>query len=1059
MVQGPESTVADSGAERPLAGATTLVVPPELRALNSAFATLTLDHEGRVQRANNHFLRAYGYDLDELKGRDFIAISPADGMAASPEAVWCALLDGEQRVVERMRVHKDGSRHWIQAFYTPLRHSDGSVRQVVEISIDISSRVQKDADDHGQIAAINASSAVVHFSLDGLVLDANARFLDTMGYRLDEVEGRHHRLFIDADHAASDDYAAFWAALAQGNHHSGEYSRRAKDGREVWWQATYTPILDRTGRVQKVVKYAIDLTRERLALADFQWQIDAIRKSRCVITFDLHGVVLDANDNFLEAMGYAQDEVLGRHHRMFVEASHAHSAEYAAFWRNLQAGRHQSGQYRRVGEGGREVWLQADYSPVFDMSGRLNKIVKYASVVTEEKRRQAEHQGQIAAIHKAQCVVSFDLDGCVVDANDNFLDSLGYRLPEVRGQHHRMFVEPEQAQSAEYQDFWDELRKGAYQAGEFKRIGKDGREVWLQATYNPILGSNGKPTQIVKYATDITQQKLRQADFQSQIEAIHKSQGVITFGLDGTILDANDNFLDTLGYRLDEIAGRHHRVLLEPGAAEMDEYHQFWDTLRTGTFVTGRHKRIGKDGRTLWLQASYNPVFDLNGQLTRIIKFASDITADVALAEAFEDAQRQAQHDPATSLPNRTRLASFMASALSHSAARLVVFYLDLDRFKPINDTYGHAIGDRVLGEIADRLRRSLKGDQIAARIGGDEFVIAAPHLTDEEAEAYCQRLVEAISEPMRHEVGDLTVGVSIGIAVSPADGKTPDELLRSADTALYRAKHDGRGAYCFFSDALNDRVSANRRMVEEMRRGIAAGEFYVDFQPRFDSRTQTMRSAEALVRWAHPERGRLGPDLFIPLAEKSGLIVPLGDWVLQTACKAAAQWPDIGVSVNVSPVQFRDGRLAQRVKEVLESVGLAPDRLEIEITEGVLMADADGARTVLRDLKALGVKLAIDDFGTGYASLSSLRSFPFDVIKIDRQFIADLDRRDGSRDIVKAILALGTALGLSVTAEGVETEEQLRALIEDQCGEVQGFLLGRPMSAPKLVEMFDPVD
>jgi EAL domain-containing protein (putative c-di-GMP-specific phosphodiesterase class I) len=232
-----------------------------------------------------------------------------------------------------------------------------------------------------------------------------------------------------------------------------------------------------------------------------------------------------------------------------------------------------------------------------------------------------------------------------------------------------------------------------------------------------------------------------------------------------------------------------------------------------------------------------------------------------------------------------------------------------------------------------------------------------------------------------------------------------------------------------------------------------------VDFQPRFDSRTQTMRSAEALVRWAHPERGRLGPDLFIPLAEKSGLIVPLGDWVLQTACKAAAQWPDIGVSVNVSPVQFRDGRLAQRVKEVLESVGLAPERLEIEITEGVLMADADGARIVLRDLKALGVKLAIDDFGTGYASLSSLRSFPFDVIKIDRQFIADLDRRDGSRDIVKAILALGTALGLSVTAEGVETEEQLRALIEDQCGEVQGFLLGRPMSAPKLVEMFDPVD
>ena len=806
--RGEAFTGPETGREAP-------TTPAGLRALDGAFATLTLDVQGRVLRANNHFLSAWGYTLDELQGRDFLDISPADGLPDSPSAIWGEVLRGEQRVVERMRLHKDGTRRWVQAFYTALADANGVVRQVVETSSDISSRVLKAADDRGQIQAINVSQAVVQFALDGTVLDANARFLDAMGYRREEVAGRHHRMFVDAAYAESAEYAAFWAALAGGNHHAAEY----------------------------------------------------------------------------------------------------------------------------------------------------------------------------------------------------------------------------------------------------RRLGKDGREVWLQATYNPIFDPAGRVRKVVKYATDITQEKLRQADFQSQIEAISKSQGVITFRVDGTILDANANLLATFGYALDEVVGRHHRMLMEPGVADTEAYAQFWQTLRSGKFVSGRHKRIGKDGRELWLQASYNPVYDLNGQLTRIIKFASDVTADVALAQAFEDAQRQAQHDAATSLPNRTRLSAFMAAALTHPQARLVVLYLDLDRFKPINDTYGHPVGDKVLGEVADRLRRSLKSDQLAARIGGDEFVIAAPNLADEEIDAYCQQLLETIAAPIRGDVGNLEVGASIGVAVSPADGTTPDELLRSADTALYRSKHNGRNTYCFFANEMNDRVTANRRMSEEMRRGIAAGEFYLDFQPRFDARTQSIRSAEALVRWAHPQRGRIGPDDFIPLAEKSGLILPLGDWVLQTACEAAVQWPEIGVSVNVSPVQFRDARLVQRVRDVLANAGLAPQRLEIEITEGVLMDDAEGAGIVLRELKALGVRLAIDDFGTGYASLSSLRSFPFDVIKIDRQFIADIEERDGSRDVVKAILALGKALGLSVTAEGVETDGQLQTRIEDHCAEVQGFLLGRPMTAPMLVEMVEDLE
>ncbi|HSU21984.1 MAG TPA: PAS domain S-box protein [Variovorax sp.] len=1028
----------------------------ELRALNNSFASLVMHPSGRIIRANNRFLRECGYEPEDIAGIDIAVLSPtADGLAESAARDWRCVLDGRASGVERLRLHKDGTLHWIEAFYTLLKDGEGRIAQVVELSRDITERVLRTADEQGQVRAINASQAVVEFALDGTVLDANAIFLDAMGYRLEDVVGQHHRRFVAPDEADSASYAGFWSRLAAGHHHAGEYRRIAKDGREVWLQATYNPIRDPLGRPLKVVKYAADVTRERLMLAEFQWQVMALRKSHCVITFDMHGVVLDANDHFLQALGYRLEEIVGRHHRIFVDPAHTHGAEYAAFWHALEAGHHQSGQYLRIGRDGREVWLQANYSPVFDMAGRLIKVVKYATVITEEKRRQAEHQGQIAAIHKAQSVVAFHLDGSVIDANENFLDLMGYRLSDVRGRHHRMFVEPELGASAGYAAFWQALGRGTYQSGEFKRIGKDGREVWLQATYNPIMDVTGRPTKVIKYATDITREKLRRADFQSQITAIDKSQGTMTLSLEGVILNANANLLATLGYRLEDIVGRDHAILLEPEVAGTPAYEAFWDTLRSGQFVSGRYKRIGRDGREIWLQASYNPIFDLDGELDRVMKFAIDITADVAMAEAFEDARRQAHHDAATSLPNRIRLASFLSTHLTDERSRLAVMYLDLDRFKAINDTHGHHVGDKVLGAVADRLRRSLRADQIAARIGGDEFVIAAPHLNEEEITRYCQHVLELLAAPIVHDGGELFIGASIGIAMAPNDGTSPDELLRAADTALYRSKRNGRGTYCFFSTRMNDRLQASRRLTDDMRRGIAAGEFYLEFQPRFDAHTQTIRSAEALVRWHHPEHGRMAPDLFIPLAERSGLILPLGDWVLLTACQTARDWPGIGVSVNVSPVQFRDGRLVERVRHALEASGLAPGRLEIELTEGVLLEDAKRAGATMRELKEVGVRLAVDDFGTGYASLSYLRSFPFDVIKIDRQFIGDLEPITGGRAIVQAILALGKALGLTVTAEGVETDRQLEMLVEDHCSEVQGFLLARPMAAAQLGALY----
>ncbi|WP_298966243.1 PAS domain S-box protein [uncultured Methylobacterium sp.] len=355
-----------------------------------------------------------------------------------------------------------------------------------------------------RLRAVEQSQAMIAFALDGTILEANDRFLALTGYALAEVRGRHHRLFVDPDEAASPDYAAFWDALRRGETRTAAFRRFAKGGREVWIRATYCPVLDRRGRPVEIVKYAFDITAERLARAEATSQIRAIGRSQAVIQFDLDGTVLDANDNFLAALGYRRDEVVGRHHRMFVPGDEAASAAYAEFWDALRRGEVRDGEFERRGKDGREIWIRATYNPVFDMNGRLVRIVKFALDVTAAKQADAERAGQIAAIGRSQAVIQFDLDGTVLDANDNFLAALGYRRDEVAGRHHRMFVPESYAASPAYAEFWAGLRAGRYASAIYQRLGKDGREVWIQATYNPILDPGGRPYKVVKYATDIT---------------------------------------------------------------------------------------------------------------------------------------------------------------------------------------------------------------------------------------------------------------------------------------------------------------------------------------------------------------------------------------------------------------------------------------------------------------------------------------------------------------------------------------------------------------------------
>lgn len=498
------------------------------------------------------------------------------------------------------------------------------------------SSVDSAIDLNSLMNAINHSQAMIEFDLEGNILQANANFLDRVGYRLEEVQGRHHRMFCTLEYASSPEYAEFWRSLATGKFDQGQYKRLGKGGKEIWLQATYNPILNQAGEPFKVVKFATDITDQRMRNAEYEGKVEAIQRSQGVIEFDLNGRVLAANENFLKVLGYRLDEVLGQHHRMFCDDQYLNSPAYRAFWAKLERGEYDSGEYMRLGKGGREVWISATYNPIFDPDGRPYKVVKFANDVTEVRARNAEFVGKVTAIERSQAVIEFDLTGKVLSANPNFLAVFGYELDEVIGQPHRMFCTEEFGASMGYREFWEKLGRGEYDTNEYRRKRKDGKEIWIQATYNPILNSHGQPYKVVKFALDVTEIKESSAERQGKVNAIDRAQAVIEFDMAGNILDANANFLKSLGYSLQELRGQHHRIFCDEEYVRSTAYREFWHDLSQGQFFSGRFMRLSKFGQHIWIQATYNPVFDSDGKPYKVVKFATDITQQVELEEAIE---------------------------------------------------------------------------------------------------------------------------------------------------------------------------------------------------------------------------------------------------------------------------------------------------------------------------------------------------------------------------------------------------------------------------------------
>jgi diguanylate cyclase (GGDEF)-like protein/PAS domain S-box-containing protein len=779
-----------------------------------------------------------------------------------------------------------------------------------------------------------------------------------------------------------------------------------------------------------------------------------------VIVTDETGLIFYANTAMERIYGYAAGELLGMQAWQLKAAPEEEARALTVHIVTiLQTQGRWSGEFESRRKNG-EVFTMAARIRRIEIAGKPY-IVSVDQDVTELKKAE-EIRLRLAAIVQSSddAIMAQSLNGTITSWNPAAEAMFGYTSDEICGKPVSTLMLSDNKD--DYAEIIAHLSRGqGLKNVETTRMRKDGSVIDVSLTLSPIKDATGRVIGAAKIARDITEKKKAEENLRLWERAMAAtSNGVVIVDVeqpDFPAVYANAAFERITGYSIDEVLGRNPEFLLGT-----DTDQPVWQEIEAA-LRERREKRVvlrnyRKDGRLFWNELSLAPVINSTGRVTHFVAVQNDITERKRYEAELE---YQATHDSLTSLPNRSLLEDRLQQAIAHAhrdKKMAAVLYIDLDRFKVVNDSVGHEAGDQLLRQMSQRLQEIFRAGDTVARRAGDEFVVVLERIAGEqEANYFAQRLMQALAAPFLVAEREFYVSCSIGIGLYPKDGTTASELLKNAEAAMYRAKELGRSNFQFYTPTMNERARERLEIEGALRHALEREEFLLHYQPQVDLGTGAVVGMEALIRWQHPTLGLLPPSRFIGLAEETGLIVPIGAWVLRTACAQAKTWQNAGfgdlrIAVNLSARQFAQQDLVHLISTTLEETGLAARFLDIELTESLVMTDVERAVCILNDLRALGVQLSIDDFGTGYSSLSYLKLFPIDVLKIDRSFVNEISTHANDAAISDAIISMAHSLGISVIAEGVETEAQCEFLSRNMCDEMQGLLFSGALP-PKEIE------
>jgi diguanylate cyclase (GGDEF)-like protein/PAS domain S-box-containing protein len=690
--------------------------------------------------------------------------------------------------------------------------------------------------------------------------------------------------------------------------------------------------------------------------------------------------------------------------------------------------------------------------------------------LAEEATRESEERFRTLANNMSQLAWMTDETGSIFWYNQRWYDYTGTTVEEMAGWGWQTVHHPEHAQRVVHK-FSHCFRAGEEWEDTFPLRGRDGSYRWFLSRAVPIRDANGRVLRWFGTNTDISDRKLLEEALFEERERAHVTLESIGDAVACTDISGNISFLNVVaekmtGWSSKEATGQPMagvlRIVDAATRATIPNPMEMAIAINRAVTLPSNCLLIRRDGVETPIEDSVAPIHDRDGQVTGAVIVFRDVSAARAMAQQMT---HSARHDFLTGLPNRMLLNDRIDQALILAARhekKAALLFLDLDGFKHINDSLGHAVGDKLLQSIATRLLSCVRGSDTVSRQGGDEFVVLLSEVErSEDAAPLAARMLQSVAAAHLIDGHELHVSTSIGVSVYPEDGVDAVTLIKNADTAMYQAKENGRRSFKFFKPAMNARAVERQSTEVDLRRALERREFELLYQSKIHLDTGAITGAEALIRWMHPIRGLVAPAEFIPIAEDCGLIVPIGNWALRTACEQARAWldaglPKISMAVNISATEFHAGGFLQNLFGILEDAGLNPRSLELELAEGVLMQHAESAQTVLEALRARGVRLAIDDFGTGYSSLSYLRKFRVDSLKIDRSFIKEVATGSEDASIVSAMIGIARSLGLRVVAEGVETLEEYNFLRAHQCDEAQGFYFSPPLPPAQFAKLLE---